>query len=55
LVRKLAKKSGPLGVIGRARDLKAAIGGSIAQAVAEHIRAEYNKGRRTERLEEKAA
>lgn len=55
LVRKIAKRSGPLGVIARARDLKIAIGGSIAQAVAEHIRGEYNKGRRTERLEEKAA
>ena len=55
LVRKLAKKSGPLGIIGRARDLKIAIGGSIAQAVGEHIRGEYNKGRRTGKLEEKAA
>lgn len=55
LVRKLAKKSGPLSILGRARDLKNAIGGSIAQAVAEHIRGEYNKGRRTEKLEDKAA
>lgn len=55
LVRKLAKKSGPNGVLGRARDLKIGIGGSMPQAVAEHIRGEYNKGRRTEKLEERAA
>lgn len=55
LIKKLAKKSGPLSLLGRARDLKVAIGGSMAQAVAEHIRGEYNKGRRTEKLEDKAA
>lgn len=56
LVRKMAKHSGPLGLIGRARDLKAAIGGSAAQAIAEHIRREYNKGRRNDRLsDDKAA
>jgi uncharacterized protein DUF6551 len=55
LVRKLAKRSGPLGLLGRARDLKSAMGVSVAQAVYECIRNEYNKGRRTERIEDRAA
>lgn len=55
LIRKLAKSGGPLNLIGRARNLRTAMGVSVAQAVYECIRNEYNKGRRTERLEEKAA
>lgn len=55
LIRKLAKRGGPLSLIGRARDLRNAMGVSIAQAVYEVIRTEYNKGRRTEKLEERAA
>lgn len=55
LVRKLAKRGGPLGVIGRARELRSAMGVSVAQAVYECIRNEYNKGRRVERLEDRAA
>lgn len=55
LIRKLAKSGGPLNLIGRARALRAAMGVSVAQATYECIRTEYNKGRRTEKLEERAA
>lgn len=55
LIRKLAKSGGPLNLIGRARALRAAMGVSVAQATYECIRNEYNKGRRTEKLEERAA
>lgn len=55
LIRKLAKSGGPLTLIGRSRALRAAMGVSIAQAVYECIRNEYNKGRRTEKLEERTA
>jgi len=55
LVRKLAKRGGPLGLIGRARDIRNAMGFSIVQAMYECLKNEYNKGRRTERLEDKAA
>jgi hypothetical protein len=55
LIRKLAKRGGPLGVIGRARELRSAMGVSAEQAVYECIRNEYNKGRRVERLEDRAA
>lgn len=55
LIRKLAKSGGPLNLIGRARALRAAMGVTIAQATYECIRNEYNKGRRSEKLEEKAA
>lgn len=55
LVRKLAKRGGPLGLVGRAREMRSAMGVSAAQAVYECIRNEYNKGRRTERLEDRAA
>lgn len=55
LVRKIAKRGGPLGLIGRARDHHNATGMSVAAAMCEVIRSEYNKGRRVERLEERAA
>jgi len=55
LSRKLAKAGGPLHLIGRSRALRAAMGISAAQAVYECIKTEYNKGRRSGGLEEKAA
>lgn len=55
LARKLAKSGTPVDWIGRARSLAGAMGVSVAQGVAECIRNEYNKGRRTERLDDKAA
>lgn len=55
LVRKIAKSGGPLNLIGRARALRAAMGVSQMQAVYECLKQEYNKGRRTEKLEERAA
>lgn len=50
LARKLAKTGTPIDWIGRARSLAGAMGISIAQAIAECVRNEYNKGRRTDRL-----
>ena len=55
LVRKIAKRGGPLGLIGRARDHHNATGMSVGAAMCEVLRAVYNKGRHTERLEERAA
>lgn len=55
LIRKLSKSGGPLHIVGRARDLRSAMGVSVVQAIYECIRTEYNKGRRTEKLEERAA
>lgn len=55
LIRKLAKRGGPLGLIGRSRDLKSAMGVSAAHAMRECIRLEYNKGRRGGGLEDHAA
>lgn len=55
LVRKIAKRSGPLSWIGRARALRDAKGGSLAAAMCECIQEEYNKGRRIGRLTDKAA
>lgn len=55
LIRKLAKSGGPLTLIGRSRALRTAMGVSVAQATFECIRNEYNKGRRSGGLHEKAA
>lgn len=55
LTRKLAKSGTPLNMMGRAKNLRAAMGVSIAQATFECIRTEYNKGKRSGGLEEKAA
>lgn len=55
LIRKMAKRGGPVGFLGRSRELKSVMGGSVPQAVCQHIVNEYNKGRRVGRLEERAA
>lgn len=55
LIRKLAKNGGPLGIIGQARDLRSVMGISMAQAMCERLKNEYNKGKRVDRLDEKAA
>lgn len=55
LVRKLAKHSGPLGWIGDGRDRAGIMGVAMHHGVSEAIQAEYNKGRRTGRLVDRAA
>lgn len=53
LVRKLSSyPGGPGGLLGDARGLKAMLGGSVGNAVAETIVKVYNKGRRVNRLPE---
>lgn len=55
LAHKLAKSGTPADWIGRAKTVAGTMGIGLAQAVCDIVRNEYNKGRRINRLDDKAA